>query len=216
MIWRDATTAVIPKPKKPDYTAPKAYRPVALLNCLGKTLEKIMARRLGFMAEAHELLHQDQIGGRRQRNAVDAVIALTHEVDMAKSSNMVTSALFMDVKGAFDNVSKERLLCTMEDMGLPPPVLRWTNHFLSKRRSGMAFDGEKEKMRLVTTGIPQGSPISPVLFLIYLKPLFDEINNKLPHIWCPSYIDDVGLVVSEKTLASNSRNLEQGAKAVFS
>src|SRR5690554_4713026 len=65
--WRDATTAVIPKPKKPDYTAPKAYRPVALLNCLGKTLEKIMARRLGYMAEAHQLLHQDQIGRSEER-----------------------------------------------------------------------------------------------------------------------------------------------------
>lgn len=51
--WREAITAVIPKPKKPDYTAPKAYRPVALLNCLGKTLEKIMAWRLGYMAEAY-------------------------------------------------------------------------------------------------------------------------------------------------------------------
>jgi hypothetical protein len=84
LCWREATTAVIPKPKKPDYSAPKAYRPVALLNCLGKTLEKIMARRLGYLAERYELLHRDQIAERRQRNADDPVLALTHDVDIAK------------------------------------------------------------------------------------------------------------------------------------
>jgi hypothetical protein len=64
--WRQATTVVIPKPNKPDYSTPKAYRPIALLNCLGKVLEKLMATRLGTMAEAHDLLHPDQIGGQPQ------------------------------------------------------------------------------------------------------------------------------------------------------
>lgn len=213
--WRQATTAVIPKPKKPDYSNPKAYRPVALLNCLGKTLEKIMARRLGYMAERYNLLHKDQFGGRRQRNAVDAAMALAHEVDMAKKPKRMVSALFMDVKGAFDNVSKTRLLGTLSGMGLPQAVINWTNDFLSERKSGMAFDGQKESMKPVVTGIPQGSPISPILFLLYLKPLFDELDKKLPGAWCPSYIDDVAIVVTNATLDKNCRVLEEGAKTVF-
>src|SRR5690606_39820560 len=97
----------------------KAYRPVALLNCLGKVLEKIMATRLAYMAEQHKLLYQDQMGGRPQRSAVDTVLALVHEINAGKKRKKVTSALFMDVKGAFDNVSKDRLLLTMTSMSLP-------------------------------------------------------------------------------------------------
>jgi hypothetical protein len=111
--WRLATTVIIPKPNKPDYTNPKAYRPVALLNCLGKLLEKLMASRLAHLAEAHNLLHEDQIGGGRQRSAIDAAMAFTHEIDRAKHHKEIVSVLLMDIRGAFDNVAKTRLLNTM-------------------------------------------------------------------------------------------------------
>jgi hypothetical protein len=63
ICWRQATTVIVPKPGNPDYSIPKAYRPVALLNCLGKILEKLMANRLAYIAEKYNLLHKDQIGG---------------------------------------------------------------------------------------------------------------------------------------------------------
>ena len=63
-IWREATIVIIKKAGKPDYSAPKAYRPISLLNCLGKISEKIMATRLAHMAERHHLLDRLQIGGR--------------------------------------------------------------------------------------------------------------------------------------------------------
>ena len=59
LCWRQATTVIIPKPEKPDYSIPKAYQPVALLNCLGKILEKLMANRIAYMAEKHNLLHKN-------------------------------------------------------------------------------------------------------------------------------------------------------------
>jgi hypothetical protein len=68
-----------------------AYRPVALLNCLGKVLEKLMASRLAYLTERHGLLHEDQIRGRRQRSAIDAAMALTHEIDKAKHSKEMVS-----------------------------------------------------------------------------------------------------------------------------
>jgi hypothetical protein len=76
---------VIPKPNKPNYSNPKADCPIALLNCLGKVLEKLMATHLSSMSESHNLLHLDQVRGRPQRLAIDAVMALVHDVDMAKS-----------------------------------------------------------------------------------------------------------------------------------
>lgn len=111
-IWREATIVIIKKPNKPDHSIPKAYRPVSLLNCLGKVLEKIMATRLAYLAERYGLLHQWQIGGRPKRSAVDACMLVASIVDEAKRKGKVVSALFMDVKGAFDNVSKDRLMHT--------------------------------------------------------------------------------------------------------
>jgi hypothetical protein len=112
---------VIPKPNKPDYSNPKAYHPIALLNCLGKVLEKLKATRLSSMSGSHNLLHPDQIGGRPQRSAIDAVMALVHDIDIAKSRNLTSAALFLDVWGAFDNISSDRLLHTLCHLGCPQP-----------------------------------------------------------------------------------------------
>jgi len=207
--WRSSTTVIIPKPGKASYDIPKSYRPIALLNCLGKVLEKIMATRLSWLVENHNLLYKDQLGGRSQRSAPDAVMALVHHVENAKSNGQVASALFMDVKGAFDNVSAERLVVTMKKMGLPFSIVDWVESFLSERKTQLAFDGLTEAMGPVQTGIPQGSPISPILFLIYLQPLFEHLSSLHPDTFFPSYIDDVGIVVSGPTEASNARHLQQ-------
>src|SRR5690606_23174241 len=101
------------KPNKPDYQALKAYRIIALLNCLGKIAEKLVAKRLSQLCEDNHLLHEGQMGGRPHRSAIDAILALTHDVELGQQQQLVTSALFMDVKGAFDNVSRHRLIHTM-------------------------------------------------------------------------------------------------------
>jgi ribonuclease HI len=217
ICWREATTVIIPKPGKPDYSVPKAYRPIALLNCLGKTLEKLMATRLSYYAEKHGLLHCDQFGGRKQRSSIDAAMSLAHEIDKAMNSKQTYSVLFMDVKGAFDNVSKHRPLTTMQELGVPAVVRNWTSHFLSQRSTALTFDGLKDEQRAVLTGIPQGSPASPILFLLYIRPLFDAINSRHgAAIWMPSYIDDVALCVSGPTRVANARLLEDAAQTAFS
>ena len=104
--WKQAIGAILKKPKKPDYSAPKAYRVIALLNCLGKISERILAQRLSFLAETTSLLHESQIGGRLKKSAIDAALLLTNQVQENKALNLKTSMLFLDVKGAFDHVAK--------------------------------------------------------------------------------------------------------------
>jgi hypothetical protein len=72
---------IIPKPNKPDYSSIKAYCPTALLNYLGKVMEKLMATCLGQLAETHDILHANQIGGRPRHSAIDAAMALTHDIE---------------------------------------------------------------------------------------------------------------------------------------
>jgi len=215
LCWRQATGAILKKQNKPDYTAPKAYRIIALLNCLGKISEKIIATRLSYLAESSNLLHNEQMGGRRYRAAIDAVLCLLHDITQANNQNKILSILFFDVKGAFDHVSKTRLLDTMRRLYLHPSVIKWTDSFLSDRQIGLAFDGERETLQPVNTGIPQGSPISPILFLIYLRFLFTTIHQRHPDTATPSYIDDVACLVAGDSEEENCGRLEAIARTAF-
>lgn len=203
--WKQATGVTLAKPNKPDYTLPKAYRIISLLNCLGKVSERIMANRLSAMAEAGPLLHPSQMGGRKKRSAVDTALLLTDFVERNREKGRKSSAVFLDVKGAFDHVAKGRLLQTLIKLRLPYSVVSWTMSFLKQRLVRLAFDGQMEEFREVETGVPQGSPVSPILFLIYISNLFSTIQDTTTL----SYIDDVGLLTASTSLAKNARILQR-------
>ena len=215
LCWRQGTGAILKKPGKPSYSVPKAYRIICLLNCLGKISEKIMATRLSYLAETTNMLHNEQMGGRKQRAAIDAALALTHDINKGFQQKKVVSTLFFDVKGAFDHVARPRLLDTMRQLHLPENVIHWTDNFLTNRQLGLAFDGEREPLQSVSTGIPQGSPISPVLFLIYIRFLFDTIQLKHPGVHTPSYIDDIACQISGNSEEENCEILAEVAETAF-
>jgi hypothetical protein len=156
------------------------------------------------------------MGGRRQKSAVDAVMALIHDIEAAKREKKITSELFIDIKGAF--VSKACLLETMGKFGLPNEITTWTNPFMTDRYTKLV-DGQSDSLKAINTGIPQGSPVSPILFLIYFTRLFDVINKCHPNTICPSYIDDIGLIVSgyvyPYTDCSKLDNGQTGAGAII-
>jgi hypothetical protein len=103
----------------------------------------------------------------------------------------------------------------MRQLGCPTPVVSWCRSFLMERTMALSFDGRTDVQWPVATGIPQGSPASPLLFLLYLRPLFDSLQLHHPSIWSPSYIDDIVLVAQGKTREGNSRALEAAARTAF-
>ena len=115
------------------------------------------------------------MGGRKYRATIDAVLYLLHDITQANNKKKILSILFFYIKGAFEHVSKARLLDTTQRLHLHPAVIRWTDTFLSNQQFGLAFDGGRDNLQPVNTGIPPGSPISPILFLFYLQFLFTTI-----------------------------------------
>ena len=210
--WKEGIGIVLAKPNKEDYTVPKAYRIIALLNYLGKTLEKIFATRLSHLANTTaNLLHATQIGGRKQRSAIDAALLLLNEIQSRKkNSSTVTSTLFLDIRGAFDYVSKPRLLRILEKLGLPSNLIRWVSSFLSDRKIQLAFDGCIQPSQVdIDIGIPQGSPISPILFLLYVRDIVAEGEFQL------SYIDDFCIAVTSNSARKNCTQLEAIVQKLF-
>ncbi|KAH7563613.1 hypothetical protein BM1_00660 [Bipolaris maydis] len=189
--WRRATGAILKKPSKPDYSTPKAYRVITLLSCLGKVTERIIAKRLGYLAETTNLLHDSQIGGRLKKSAIDAALLLVDQIQHQKQQGYTTSTVFLDVKGAFDHVSHNQFLDTLKRLGLPISLITWAKTFLSNRSLRLAFDGQIEEFSEINAGIPQGSPVSPIFFLIYIRDLFPQIDG-----FQLSYIDDISITTS--------------------
>jgi ribonuclease HI len=207
-VWKQATGFILKKPKKPDYSKPKAYRVISLLNCLGKISERILARRLSYLAETTILLHNSQLGSRLKKSAIDTALLLKNEVELNKTNKLKTTALFLDVKGAFDHVSKNRLIQILANLKLPLSLINWISSFLADRTIRLTFDNNIEEFKPISTGIPQGSPISPILFLIYIRDLFKNLNINIKPL---SYMDDISLIASSKSFKQNIGLLEREA-----
>src|SRR5437660_8078032 len=103
----------------------------------------------------------------------------------------------------------------MRKMKLDQKMVRWVESFLSEYRASLSFDKDLEKISPIETGIPQGSPVSPILFLIYLSPLFTLMEQKHPDIRCPSIIDDICLLAVGDFPQQNYELLEEGVTTCF-
>jgi ribonuclease HI len=188
------------KPGKDDYTAPKSYRPIALMNTTGKIMDAVIARRLSYLAETHHVLPLTHMGGRKMRSTEHALHAVTHKIYETWSQNtgQVASLLLLDVSGAFDNVSHTRLLHDLRKRRVDEKTVKWIASFLSNRHTSIAIDGFRSTAYQINTGIPQGSPLSPILYLFYNADLVDECNQT-PDAMSTGYIDDVGILAWGKT-----------------
>ena len=210
--WKEATNVVIKKPNKENYSVPSSYRTISLLNCLGKISEKIIAERLLYLAETtNKILYFNQISSRKQRSAIDAAISLLSDIELNKYRRRLTSSLFLDVKKAFPSVNKDQLIDICYKIGLSPSLISWIHSFLTNRRLQLAFDGEISNSVSINAGIPQGSPVSPILFLIYISQMFKSNAKKLVSVRLISYIDDIAIIVSSKTIRQNCRLLQNAA-----
>lgn len=103
--WRQAVAVALRKPGKPDYSEPKAYRLIQLLECLEKVLEDIIARRIGFMVGKGDLVPLTQFGGHPSSSTNDALLTHIEDIQAARNDGKVTSILTFDISGFFDNVN---------------------------------------------------------------------------------------------------------------
>ena len=187
--WKRAKIVVLRKPGKADYTKPSAYRPISLLNTLGKLLEAVIARRLSFWAESHSLLPDTQFGGRPGRTTEQALLVLANAVDQAWLRGKVVTLVAFDLKGAFNGVNGTTLDARLREKGIPSQAREWIQSFMQDRMASIQFDGfSTEVAPLSFAGLAQGSPLSPILFTFVNSDLVDQVVDTRGG--ASAYIDD--------------------------
>jgi hypothetical protein len=205
--WKTAKSILLRKQGKPTYTATKAYRVISLLSCLGKVVEKAIATWIASFCKREDVFHRRQLGCRQGRGTSDAVVQLVAKVKRAWAAKRTVLALLLDVKGAFDRVHKTYLLKRMIQVGIAGNIVRWVDSFLSNRRAMLVIDGRTGETRAIQAGLPQGSPVSPVLFILSVSALFQWLEDRHSTLQAISFVDDIGLVIE-------CDELEEGATRV--
>ena len=155
--FKHARTVVIRKPGKAAYDTPGAWRPIALLNTIGKLIEALTANRLRDAAEEHGLLPDTQMGARRGRSTETALELLIEQVrTIWTSKKHVASLLSLDISGAFDTVNPTRLLDTLRKKRIPGWLVRWVQAFMTDRTTTLVVQGQESEPFPVEAGVPQG------------------------------------------------------------
>ncbi|KAF5024611.1 hypothetical protein F66182_3374 [Fusarium sp. NRRL 66182] len=223
--FRYAITAVLPKPDKGAYNSPKSWRPIALLSCVGKMLERIAADRLKLFATEHALLPNSQYGGpgKSTANAMQDMLGVVYKAWSGKRKRKAkryflrrmrkVTMMGLDMSGAYDSIEREKLLQVLADTGAPEWFIRFIWSFLSQRGTSLKLPRSMSDPFVVEIGIPQGSPLSPLLFLLFTTPLLTLINEHQHPIegvtvYAFAYVDDTYLVAVSDSYHQNCRGLE--------
>jgi len=192
--WQNSKVVIIPKPGK-DHNKTKGWRPINLINCIGKLGEKVVANRL----QESGLLHSHQFGSVKRRSPTEAALRVVTKAQRCMARGGAVGWGLWDVKRGFQNVREEDVITELKKSEEGRKWIPWYREFFRAREFEMEWDGRVQGRRRTNIGAPQGSLVLPVLFLIWIAPIIAEIETALEvkfvgkraEIEIPSYIDDL-------------------------
>jgi hypothetical protein len=179
-LFKRSITVVLRKPAKEDYCQVKAYCSVTLLNMIGKIFDFIIAQRISYVVETYQLLPSTHLGGQKGSSVDHAVHLLIKKVKAGwgiSPAGGVTSILCLDVSGAFDYVSHPQLLHNFRKRRIDPKIASCVESFLKDRVTSIKLNESTSAPMDTNTGIPQGSPMSPILYLFYNADLLESCED---------------------------------------
>ena len=197
---------VIPIYKKDDPNKVTNYRPISLLPCISKILEKIIYKRLDSFLSLNKILTPAQFGFRKKFSTDFAITKLLDKVVHSLSEKNHIIALFMDLSKAFDTIDHNILLRKLYNYGIRGVAWSWIKSYLSNRQQYVLIDDVKSPISFINCGVPQGSILGPLLFLIYIN----DIVNSSSVLSFILFADDTNILLAHKNLREliNIMNLE--------
>ena len=195
---------VVPLLKKDDPQDINNYRPISLLPVFSKVLEKVLAIQLGSYFEDNNIFSAHQFGFRKGRSPVDALLSLTDKVCNAFDSKETLLVEYLDLSKAFDCMCHTTLIRKLYAYNLHPLSCRLLTSFLSSRMQRVSFEGKQSEDIPIKLGIPQGSILGPLLFIIFTN----DFASHLKEGGTILYADDTTLTSSGKCLQKAAESAE--------
>ena len=191
--WHEATGVIIPKPLKLDYTEPRAFRIIALTSSLQKLLERVILWHLQIDLKVPARLTKSQHGFKKGASTESAIHHLTRRIEDGMINNQDSIGIFLDIEGAFDNISFRAIKEGLIEAGIPPTIARWIFAITSNRTITLSYSGESITRR-ATKGSAQGGVLSPLIWNITLDTFLKNlgINKK----FVTAFADDLVILVS--------------------
>ena len=188
---------VIPIFKKGDPTSVNNYRPISILSPINKIFEKIIYSRLINFIEKNQILYKFQYGFRKNHSTEHALIELIDQIRLNMDKKQMTCGIFIDLSKAFDTVNHHILLAKLENYGIRGKTLDLLKSYLTDRKQYVHIGNSKSQIRSVSCGVPQGSVLGPLLFLLFI--------NDLPAC-CP--LGKVRIFADDTSIFFHSDNIE--------
>lgn len=206
-IWKVAEIIMIPKPGKSPNDA-KSYRPISLLPIISKVFESIVLKRIQVYLNRFEVIPNHQFGFRKSHATVDQIHRITDVIEKAYERKEICSSVFLDVAQAFDKVWHEGLIYKLNRF-LPDSYVKLFTSYLTDRVFRVREENEYSSLKDIKAGVPQGSILGPILYLIYTSDLPITENVKVA-----TFADDTSLLATGRDIVESTSKLQEANNAV--
>ena len=194
---------VIPIHKKGEKSECDNYRPISLISDISKPLEKLVHERLYSFLEKEKLLFVGQYGFRNKRSTTDALTDITERIRVACDKGYYAFGALLDFRKASDTVNHEILLNKLTHYGIKSQAVDWFRSFLSQRVQYTSISGFDSEPSLVIHGVPQGSVLGPLLFIIFIS----DLHKSVKHSQILHFADDTNLLYSNKSMKKINKHI---------